>query len=199
LPLRIIAGELRGRRLATVPGLKTRPTADRTRESVFNILGPTLDGLHVLDLFAGTGAYGLEALSRRAAAAWFIEIGRAALKVLAANVDALGLAERGRVVRWDAARNLNCLRDHDPKFGLVFMDPPYRLGLVAPALAHLHATGCLAAGARLVVEHAAEDALPELGVSGYRLADERRYGITLVSFLTYHTSSPESSGATDQV
>ena len=77
MPLRIIAGELRGRRLATVPGLKTRPTADRTRESVFNILGPTLDGLHVLDLFAGTGAFGIEALSRGAAAAWFIEIGRA--------------------------------------------------------------------------------------------------------------------------
>ena len=84
-------------------------------------------------------------------------------------------------MRWDAARNLNCLRDRDPKFGLVFMDPPYRLGLVAPALAHLHAAGCLAAGARLVVEHAAEDALPELGESGCRLADQRRYGITLVS------------------
>jgi 16S rRNA (guanine966-N2)-methyltransferase len=184
LPLRIIAGELRGRRLATVPGLKTRPTADRTRESVFNILGPTLDGLHVLDLFAGTGAFGIEALSRGAAAACLVDVGREALKVLAANVAALGLAQRAQVVRWDAARSLNCLRDREPKFGLVFMDPPYRQGLVAPALAHLNAADCLATGARLVVEHAAEDALPELGKSGCRLADQRRYGKTLVSFLT---------------
>jgi 16S rRNA (guanine966-N2)-methyltransferase len=184
LPLRIIAGELRGRRLATVPGLKTRPTADRTRESVFNILGPTLGGLHVLDLFAGTGACGLEALSRGAAAACLVEVGREALKVLAANVAALGLGQRAQVVRWDAARNLNCLRDREPKFDLVFMDPPYRQGLVTPALAHLRAAGCLAAGARLVVEHAAEDALPELEGRGFRLTDQRRYGITLVSFLT---------------
>lgn len=188
MPLRVIAGELRGRRLATVPGLKTRPTADRTRESVFNILGPTLVGAHVLDLFAGTGAYGIEALSRGAAAAWFVEIGREALEVLSANVTALGLAEQTRIVRWDAARNLNCLRDREPKFDLAFLDPPYRKGLVAPALAHLHAAGCLAAGARLVVEHAAEDTLPELEGQDFRLTDQRRYGIALVSFLTYQAT-----------
>ena len=185
MPLRIIAGELRGRRLATVPGLKTRPTADRTRESIFNILGPTLDGVHVLDVYAGTGAFGIEALSRGAATAWFIDIGRDALKVLAANVGTLGLADRATVMRWDAARNLNCLRSHEPKFGLVFMDPPYHLGLVTPALAHLRAAVCLAAGCRLVVEHAAEDALPELDPLGCRLTDQRRYGKTLVSFLAY--------------
>jgi len=185
LPLRVIAGELRGRRLATVPGLKTRPTADRIRESVFNILGPTLGGLHVLDVFAGTGAFGIEALSRGAATACFVEIGRDALRILAGNLKVLGLVERATVLRCDAGRNLNCLRDRRPRFELVFMDPPYGLGLVGPALAHLHAADCLAAGARLVVEHAAEDILPELTGSGCRLNDQRRYGKTLVSFLAY--------------
>jgi 16S rRNA (guanine966-N2)-methyltransferase len=185
LPLRVIAGELKGRRLATVPGLKTRPTSDRTRESVFNILGPTLRGLHVLDVFAGTGAFGIEALSRGAATACFVEIGRDALRILSGNLEGLGLAERASVLRCDAGHSLNCLRDRRPKFELVFMDPPYGLGLVDRALAHLHAAGCLAAGARLVVEHAAADILPELTGHGYRLNDQRRYGKTLVSFLAY--------------
>jgi 16S rRNA (guanine966-N2)-methyltransferase len=175
-----------------VPGLKTRPTADRTRESIFNILGPTLPGLHVLDVFAGTGAFGVEALSRGAATAWFIEVGRDALKVLTANVSTLGLTGRATVLRWDAARNLNCLRGHGPRFDLVFMDPPYRLGLAAPALAHLHAAECLAASCRLVVEHAVDDVLPNLEAVGCRLTDQRRYGKTVVSFLTYHASPSQA-------
>lgn len=185
MPLRVIAGELRGRRLATVPGLKTRPTADRTRESIFNILGPTLRGLHVLDLFAGTGAFGIEALSRGAATACFVEIGRDALRVLSANLQALGLTERTSVLRADAARNLSGLTDRVPRFGLVFMDPPYGKDLVGPALVGLHAADCLAPGARLVVEHAADDDLPDLAAAACRLHDQRRYGKTLVSFLTY--------------
>lgn len=182
--LRIIAGELRGRKLRTAAGLATRPTADRTREAIFNILGPGVRGAHVLDLFAGTGAFGIEALSRGAASALFIEMGREALAVLAGNIQACGLAERAAVIRWDAARNLDCLRSREPEFRLAFLDPPYRQGLVAPTLAHLHAVRCLAPGARLVVEHGAADPLPELG-EAYLLQDQRRYGKTLVSFLSY--------------
>jgi 16S rRNA (guanine966-N2)-methyltransferase len=184
MTLRIIAGALKGRRLRTIPGLKTRPTADRTREAVFNILGSAVRGAHVLDLFAGTGAFGLEAVSRGAASALFIEIGREALRVLAANIQACGLSEGVSVIRWDAGRSLNCLSNHEPKFDLVFLDPPYGRGLVMPALVNLHAACCLQNGARLVVEHGARDPFAEPGAP-YPLRDRRRYGKTLVSLLDY--------------
>ena len=184
MSLRVIAGDLKGRRLRTVAGRRTRPTAGRTREAVFNIIGETVRRAHVLDLFAGTGAFGIEALSRGAASALFIEIERAACAVLIGNIRTCGLADQTRVLRWNASRNLNCLRNHDPKFQLIFMDPPYGQGLVAPALSHLHFTGSVADGARLVVEHDADDPLPEAAIP-YRLHDQRRYGRTLVSFLVY--------------
>jgi 16S rRNA (guanine966-N2)-methyltransferase len=189
MTLRIIAGDLRGRRLAVVPGRLTRPTADRTRESIFNILGNTVRGKQILDLFAGTGAYGIEALSRGAAAAVFVEIGRQALSVLRTNLTACRLADRSRVIRWDAARNLNCLRGCD-SFQLVFMDPPYHAGLVAPALQHLAKARCLASGARIVVEHGDED--PVTAAAPYALDNRRRYGKTVVSFLV--SRPPEGSG-----
>jgi len=184
MTLRVIAGELKGRKLRTIPGLKTRPTADRTREAVFSILGPAVRGAHVLDVFAGSGAFGIEAVSRGAASALFIEIGREALDALTGNIQTCGLTDRVSVIRWDAGRNLNCLGNREPKFDLVFLDPPYRRGLVGPALSHLLAAQCLENGARLVVEHGADDPFPE-PAAFYQLRDRRRYGKTLVSFLNY--------------
>jgi 16S rRNA (guanine(966)-N(2))-methyltransferase RsmD len=189
--LRIIAGELRGRRLAAVPGLLTRPTADRTRESIFNILGRAVRDAQVLDLFAGTGAYGIEALSRGAAAAVFVEIGRQALSVLHSNLAACRLADRTRVIRWDAGKNLDCLRAGGEPFHLAFMDPPYRAGLVAPALQHLAHTRCMAAGAIIVVEHDEREPVP--AAPPYTLSDRRRYGKTVVSFLVSRTSGTPAS------
>lgn len=184
MSLRVIAGELKGRKLQTAPGLRTRPTAERTREAIFSILGPTVQQAHVLDLFAGTGAYGIEALSRGAASALFIEFDRQACAVLTGNIRTCGMADRARVQRWNASRNLNCLRNHVPQFELVFMDPPYGRGLVEPALAHLHQARCARGGALLVIEQDRDDPLPE-PARPYRLRDQRRYGRTLVSFFTY--------------
>jgi 16S rRNA (guanine966-N2)-methyltransferase len=184
MPLRIISGALKGRKLRTARGYGTRPTADRTREAIFNILGLEVRGAHVLDLFAGTGAYGIEAISRGADSAVFIELEREPLAVLTANIRTCGLEARTLVISWDAARNLNCLRGGKRLFQIVFMDPPYRQALVQPALVNLHAARCLDAGARLVVEHGVDDPLPEADPP-YRLQDQRRYGKTLVSFLTY--------------
>jgi 16S rRNA (guanine966-N2)-methyltransferase len=184
MPLRVIAGQFKGRRLRTVRGRHTRPTADRTREAIFNILGAAVFRVHLLDLFAGTGAFGIEALSRGAASAVFIEADREAINVLRSNIQACALAGSTAVLRWDAARNLNCLRSREPKFELVFMDPPYGHGLVMPALAHLHAADCVTSGAQLVIEHGRDDPLPD-PAPPYHLLDQRRYGKTLVSFLSY--------------
>lgn len=182
--MRIIGGELRGRRLIAPRGRKVRPTADRIREAVFNILTGTCRGACVIDLFAGTGALGLEALSRGAESAVFIDIDRVAVDVIRRNILTCGMASRGQAVRWDIRRNLNCLQGLVRTANLVFMDPPYGQGLAAHALDHLHRDRLLSPDAHLVIEQALNE--PTAVLEGpYRLADQRRYGKTLVSFLAY--------------
>jgi 16S rRNA (guanine966-N2)-methyltransferase len=180
--MRIVAGEFRGRRLRPVPEKGIRPTADRIREAVFNILGDRVRGAVVLDLFAGTGALGLEALSRGAAEAVFVDRMDAALRTISRNLDDLGLANRSRVIRWDLSRNLGPLRGRRPAFDLVFLDPPYGRGLLAPTISRLVAADCLTPGARLVAEHSTEES-PPAAPGGPVATDRRRYGKTLVSFL----------------
>jgi len=178
--VRIIAGELRGRRLRTPPGRSTRPTADRTREAVFDILGDLPRGAWVLDLFAGSGAFGIEALSRGAAGAVFVENDRRAFAVLRGNLQALDLGRRSRAFFRDAARGLGFLA-RGFRFRIAFLDPPYRAGLVPPALQALAAAGCMDPAGLLVVEHAADEEVPE-SAGPFRRSDLRRYGDTLVSF-----------------
>lgn len=180
--LRIIGGDLRGRRIQAPPGAGTRPTAERVREAVFNILGGRLTPVRVLDLFAGTGAMGLEALSRGAGRAVFVENRPAAVRVLRRNIVACRLTDRSAVLRCDAARGPAVLQTAGSSFELVFCDPPYNRGRVAPVLAALAAGTVLAPDARVVVEHAFEEpmAVPPVPLV---LADRRRYGKTLVSFL----------------
>src|SRR5690242_18499798 len=143
--MRIVAGEWRGRRLVAPAGRTTRPTSDRVREAVFSILGP-LDGESVLDLFAGSGALALEALSRGAGQATLVERDRAALKALRANVEALGA--EARVVAGDAAAFLDSAARDGAHYDLVFLDPPYRTGLGR----ELSLEPVLAPGARVIVE-----------------------------------------------
>jgi len=176
--VRVIGGTHRGRPIASVSGRGTRPTGDRVREAVFNILGGRLDGERVLDLYAGTGALGIEALSRGAGSAGFIDRDRAAVATVTGNLETLGLADRAAVVRRDLTRR----PWHLPAgpFDLVFMDPPYRLGLIPPTLAGLRAEDLLAPGARVVAEHGTDDPTPT--AAGFTAADRRRYGKTLVTF-----------------
>lgn len=124
--MRIVAGELGGRRLRAPRGDTTRPTSDRARESLFARLGP-IDGLDVIDPFAGTGALGLEALSRGARSCVFAETARAALLCLRENVELLGVADRCRVLRIDGSRLLRAEASAGRRFGLVLLDPPYTL------------------------------------------------------------------------
>ncbi len=180
--MRIIGGRMRGRRLLSLRGLNTRPTTDRRRESLFNILGESVRETVALDLYAGTGALGLEALSRGAAFAAFVEIDRRALEVIRKNIDRCGAAGQAAAIRCNAAANLGPLKGLGRRFNLVFMDPPYGRTLVRPALENLLRADLLAETARVVVEHEAGDPVAE-GMSAFTLTDRRKYGKTEISFL----------------
>lgn len=182
--MRIISGSLRGRRLTAVRGMATRPTTDRTREALFNILGQTVVDRKVLDLFAGTGALAMEALSRGAESAVLVDNARAALDTIRKNIKVCNLAASTRVLNWDLRRRLTCLKDYQHHFDLVFMDPPYGQNLTDKTLTHLHDSGTLAADALVVVERHVDDLLEPPG-DRFHLQDQRRYGKTLVSFIRY--------------
>ncbi len=184
MALRIIAGALKGRKLRSVPGTKTRPTANRIREAIFNIIAFQVRGSTVLDLFAGTGAFGVEALSRGAESVVFVDIDNDSISVLQENILNLSPQSRTKIIQWDLTRNLNCLRSLPPAFNLIFMDPPYNKNLIEPALLNLHSSRSMEKGARIVVEHSHRE--PVLtGQLPFEIADRRRYGKTLVSFLNY--------------
>lgn len=181
--MRIIGGTHKRKTILAVPGMTTRPSSDRLRESLFNILGDRVPSARVLDLFAGTGALGLEALSRGAASCVFIDHQKQALEVIRKNIRACAMENRSRVVLWDIARNLNTICGHLPAFNLVFMDPPYGKGLIGITLHHLLQSQSLEEGACLVCEHARTDMLETLPM-GLSLTDHRRYGKTGLSFFT---------------
>jgi 16S rRNA (guanine(966)-N(2))-methyltransferase RsmD len=145
--LRIIAGSLKGRRLGVPAGDAVRPTSDRLRETLFNVLGPTLDEARVLDGFAGTGALGLEALSRGAAQVTFIERDPAIVRVLASNIETCGVSAACRVVRADVL----AARLDAGSFDLALLDPPYALADLAAPLAHIAAL--MRPSGRVVLEH----------------------------------------------
>jgi 16S rRNA (guanine966-N2)-methyltransferase len=178
--MRIIAGAFKGRRLAPVKG-QIRPTAAKVREAVFSILGPSVGGARVLDLFAGTGALGIEALSRGAAAAVFVEDHPESLKVLRRNLADLGLADRTTVWGLPVTAALKQMAGRGEPFGLAFLDPPYGGGAAVAALTALAELSLLAPGARVVVEQSRRESLPETCGALTRLT-VRRYGDTQVAF-----------------
>jgi 16S rRNA (guanine966-N2)-methyltransferase len=194
--LRIIGGAHRGRRLVAPVGEAVRPTSDRAREALFNILshgrfaasGLPFAGRPVLDGFAGTGAVGLEALSRGASAAVFIENRRDALAALRRNVASLGEEDRAHIVAADATR--------PPRAAMLcavaFLDPPYRSGLAAPALSALAEAGWLAPEALAAVEIAAREDLPV--PDGFAAVDERVYGAARLVFLRYNGPATGGEG-----
>jgi 16S rRNA (guanine966-N2)-methyltransferase len=187
--MRIIAGEFKGRRLAAVKG-HIRPTSDRVREAIFNILGPAVAEATVLDLFAGTGALTLEALSRGAREAVLVEDQGAALGVLRRNLAALGLEDRTRVMPMPVQGALRKLAAQEEQFTLVFLDPPYERGLALETLATLQGSGLLFPEAKVVAEHSYRETLPEQ-VGRLKLSQGRRYGDTQVAFYEVRENSQE--------
>ncbi len=170
--MRIVGGTLGGRVLRAPAGRSTRPTSEKVREAIFNILGD-IEGARVLDVFAGSGALGIEALSRGAAHATFIDQDRAALKVLRANLAELGLEDRATVIAREAVAAVAAVEPVD----LVFIDPPYASDLALRTAQALR----VAAGTRIVIEHDRRTVPPET-VGSLLRTDQRRYGDTMVSF-----------------
>jgi 16S rRNA (guanine966-N2)-methyltransferase len=183
--MRIVGGSHRGRRLAAPPGEAVRPTGDRVREALFDILlhgrfaaaGNPLAAVAVLDAFAGTGALGLEALSRGAAEAVFIERDGAALAALRRNVEVLGETDHVLIIPGDATRPPRGRR----ACAIAFLDPPYGSGLAAPAVAALAAAGWIAADALAVIEVGRREKL--MPPTGFTSIDERVYGAARLVFL----------------
>lgn len=191
--MRVIGGHDRGRRLQAPRGLATRPTADRVRVTLFDILGPGIAGARVLDLYAGTGAVGIEALSRGAARVVFVERAPVALAALRKNLAALG-ASRGdaRVVAGDVLAVLRGLVGQEGPFDLVFLDPPYATTLAAQTLAALPGAGVCRPGAEVVVQHSTRTPLPTVdGLSAHRRA--RQFGDTALTFFRAEGYTPDGS------
>ena len=170
--MRVITGSARGRRLGELEGMETRPTTDRVKEGMFNILQFDIEGRRVLDLFAGTGQLGIECLSRGAATAVFVDRRSDAVKLIRENLKTTELAERATVVAGDSVAYLKSARE---KFDLILLDPPYAAGLLEPVIAHIAGFDILAPHGIIVAEHPADKTLPAL-TPPYRLHRTYRYG-----------------------
>lgn len=180
--MRVISGVCKGRPLKAVPGMTTRPTTDKVKESLFNIIGPYFEGGEVLDLFSGSGSLGLEALSRGMEKGIFVEKDPKALQVIKANIQACRMEEESEVLRSDALRSVKTLGARGIQFSLILMDPPYKVANTIPAILNeIEKNHLLMKDGLIICEHGEELDLPEeVGVFvKYR---QERYGITAISF-----------------
>ncbi len=184
--MRVIGGTARGRRLLAPRGLDTRPTSDKVKEALFSILagmiGP-LDGSSVLDVFAGTGSLGIEAMSRGAGQAVFIDAGREAVTVLAKNLQTTGFADRSTILTQNFRAAFTRLESAGRNFRIVFLDPPYGKGLLEKSLEQLSESTMLDEGAVVVAEHSSREEIRS-AFGPLRQCDRRVYGDTALTFFT---------------
>ncbi len=179
--MRIIAGTAKGRTLKVPKNSPVRPTADRVKETVFNVLGQWFEGERVLDLYAGVGGLGLEAMSRGAGHATFVERDRNTLAVLAENIRALGFGPQTTTLLKPVDRAVRQLGSQGATFELVFADPPYADEALSTLLEQLDALALVSEGGRVIVEHDKRESVPEAAGLLIR-EDERRFGDTTVTF-----------------
>lgn len=179
--MRVIAGTARGRKLLSPGGMDTRPTTDRLKETLFNILAPSLQGIAFLDIFSGTGAIGIEALSRGAASAVFIEHQKNAVEIIKENLRLAGLADHALVLHMDYLRGLKKLGDERFFFDIIFLDAPYDRGLTNQALSAVAQYGLLIANGRIIAEVAADEEEPQ--VRGFQTVRVKKCGTTSFIFM----------------
>jgi len=189
--LRVISGNLKGRRLFSVKGLSLRPTSDRVKEAIFDILQDCFQGQKVLDLFAGTGALGIEALSRGARRAFFVEGSARSRSALRKNIENCHLEEKAEVLGREVYAGINLLEARGESFELIFLDPPYGKGLARRTLESLSRSSIVAAGALIVAEHSPSELLE--AIPPLKKVDWRRYGSTQVSFFRHEKESLDSN------
>ncbi|WP_203641865.1 16S rRNA (guanine(966)-N(2))-methyltransferase RsmD [Levilactobacillus andaensis] len=175
--MRIVAGDFGGRRLKAVPGMATRPTTDKVKEALFNIIGPYFDGGRSLDLFAGSGGLSIEAVSRGIDQAVLIDRQYAAIQTIKDNVAVTKAPERFDILKRDANRALDELAQRGDQFNLVFFDPPYAQQKIVDQMTKLRELNLLAADARIVCETDQKAQLPD-DVPGFSFVERRDYGIT---------------------
>ena len=178
--MRVITGSARGRRLKELEGMETRPTTDRVKEGLFNVLQFDIEGRRVLDLFAGTGQLGIECLSRGAASAVFVDKRPDAVKLIRENLKLCDLTDRALVVAGDSMEFLKSVRE---KFDLVLLDPPYQAELLEAAIAHIARHDLLTPHGMMAAEHPEDKTLPALSAP-YRMGRTYRYGKIAVTI--YH-------------
>lgn len=179
--LRVIAGSVKGRRLKTVKGTSTRPTSDRVKESLFNILSSFISDAEILDLFAGTGSLGIEALSRGAASVVFVEKDAAAFSVINQNLETVGLKDKSEIIKGDAFSIINDLAQKDRKFDIILLDPPYHKNLIIEALKYIEKSDIIKKDSVIAAERDAGDPVPD-SEGRLFLAKDVKYGDTALSF-----------------
>ena len=183
--MRITGGKSKGRHLVPLKGLSIRPTSDRVRESIFDIIGQHWEGKRVLDLFAGTGSLGLEALSRGADEAFFVDYAPYALSLLKKNIERCAVAHCSRIMRRDLTKGIPGKHPFGKGFiHLVFMDPPYRKNLIPKVAESLTGSSWLSPGALLIAECSREEWQPS-AVGHFTMKDTRRYGDTKIIMYVY--------------
>ncbi len=188
--MRVISGSARGRKLEVPPGRRLRPTADRVKEALFSIIlsrEGSLEGIQLLDLCAGTGALGIEALSRGAGSAFFVENHRESAELISRNIQLTGFAGKGRVLAREALAALGELEEGGERFQLVFLDPPYHQGLTAQLLRRLADSRLLDDSALVIAEFATGEELAE-SFGTLQQCDRRRYGDTTIALFNVQGS-----------
>jgi 16S rRNA (guanine966-N2)-methyltransferase len=182
--MRVISGKCKGRQLQAVPGMSTRPTTDKVKEAMFNMIGPYFDGGIGLDLFGGSGGLGIEALSRGLDKVIFVDHDVKAIQTIRKNVESCGLSEQVEIYRNDAERALKAVKKRGLRFLLIFLDPPYKKQKLEALILTIAEAGLLEGHGYVVAEHAAEVELPQKIGDLVKLKYET-YGITAVSIYGY--------------
>ena len=194
--MRVISGQAKGHPLKAVPGNNTRPTTDKVKESMFSIIGPYFEGDRVLDLFAGTGGLGIEALSRGAEHAVFIDASAKSIEVVKANLASTRLSAKAEVYRNDASRALKLLERHGKPFDILFLDPPYAMTNCGELLLEAVSRGLVADRAVAVVEHSPEVQYEDC-YGGFERTKHVTYGEIALSIYRYYSEAdPATEGET---
>ncbi|WP_094546506.1 16S rRNA (guanine(966)-N(2))-methyltransferase RsmD [Petroclostridium xylanilyticum] len=183
--MRVISGSAKGHKLKSLKGMATRPTADRIKESLFNIIAAYLPDAYVLDLFAGTGSLGIESLSRGAEFVVFVDKNPMAVRIISENLLHTKLNEKAKVYNCDWSEYISRFSNAERKYDIIFMDPPYSKGFIIPVLQKIWQKQLLSIEGMIIVEREKGDVIPEL-IEGLKIVREQHYGRTVITFIQYH-------------